>query len=177
MQESKWYVVHTRTLYEDKVKAHIETEVEHKGLQDKIFKVVVPTEDVVEIRKNKKYVKKRKFFPGYVLVNIVLEDDVYWVIKNAPGVSDFLGGKKPVSMPDKEAEALLNDLEGSVATKPKLAIVFEKDESVRIMEGAFANFVGVVDEVNEEKGRLTVMVSIFGRSTPVVVDFLQVEKI
>jgi len=177
MQERKWYIIHTKTMYEDKVKSHILREVELKSLQDKIFEIIIPTEDVIEIRKNKKYVKKRKFFPGYIMVNMILGDDIYWVIKNAPGVSDFLGGKKPIPMLDREVDMLLNQINVSSATKPKPAIMFEKDQNVRVMEGAFANFVGVVNEINHEKGKLTVMVSIFGRSTPVVVDFLQVEKI
>ncbi|MCP4482602.1 MAG: transcription termination/antitermination factor NusG [bacterium] len=177
MNKKKWYVIHARTLYEEKVRDHILKEVEEKNISDKIEKVFVPTEDVVEIYKNKKRVKKRNFFPGYLLIYTTLEDDVYWVVKNTPNVTDFLGGKRPVPMPDNEAEALLADVEGMGDRKPKPAISFYKDENVRIIEGVFANFVGVVDEVNPEKGRLSVMVSIFGRATPVVVDFLQVEKI
>jgi transcriptional antiterminator NusG len=177
MQEKKWYIVHVRTLYEDKVKKHIEKEIAKKNLDNKIFEIVVPTEDVVEIRKNKKYIKKRKFFPGYMLISMILDDYVYWVVKNAPGVTSFLGGENPIPMPANEAKLLLEKISNSTMEKPKPAITFDKDENVRIMEGPFANFVGVVDEINQEKGRLTVMVTIFGRSTPVVVDFLQVEKI
>ena len=177
MQEKKWYIIHARTLYEDKVKKHIEKEISKRGLENKIFEIVVPTEDVIEIKKNKKHIKKRKFFPGYILINMILEDEVYWAVKNAPGVTSFLGGENPIPMPDSEANALLEKISNSTMEKPKPAITFEKDENVRIMEGPFANFVGVVDEINQEKGKLTVMVTIFGRSTPVVVDFLQVEKI
>lgn len=177
MQEKKWYIVHTKTLYEDKIKRNIEKEMVRLSLEDKIFQIVIPTEEVVEIRKNKKYIKKRKFFPGYILIQMILTDEVYWIIKNIPGVSAFLGGNSPVSMPDDEAEQLINKIETSNTEKPRPAVNFDKDENVRIMEGPFANFVGVVNEINQEKGKLTVMVSIFGRSTPVVLDFLQVEKI
>ena len=177
MQDRKWYIIHVRTLHEDKVKRHIEKEVLKKGLENKIFDIVIPTEDVIEIKKNKKYIRKRKFFPGYILINMVLEDEVYWSVKSAPGVTAFLGGESPIPMPDNEAKALIEKISSSTMEKPKPAITFDKDENVRIMEGPFANFVGIVDEINQEKGKLTVMVTIFGRSTPVVVDFLQVEKI
>ncbi len=177
MQEKKWYIVHTRTLYEDKIKRHIQNEITKRSLDNKIFDIIIPTEDVIEIRKNKKYIKKRKFFPGYILINMILDDDVYWVVKNTPGVTAFLGGQHPIPMPENDALALLDKVNTSTLEKPKPAITFDKNENVRIMEGPFANFVGLVDEINHEKGKLTVMVTIFGRATPVVVDFLQVEKI
>jgi len=177
MFEKKWYVVHTRTLYEDKVKKGIEKEIERLSLEDKIFNVVVPTEDVVGIKKNKQVVRKKKFFPGYVLVQMILTDDLYWIIKNVPGVSSFLGGTLPISMPDEEADKLINKMKNSSPDKPRPLISFSLNENVRIMDGPFINFIGVVNEINEEKGKLTVMVTIFGRATPVVVDFLYVEKI
>jgi len=177
MLEKKWYVVHTKTLYEDRVKKGIEKEIERLSLQDKIFDVVVPTEDVVEIKKNKQIIKKKKFFPGYVLVQMILTDDLYWIIKNVSGVSSFLGGTSPISMPEEEADKLINKMKDSSSNKPRPLVSFVLNENVRIMDGPFINFVGSVNEINEEKGKLTVMVSIFGRATPVVVDFLHVEKI
>lgn len=177
MLEKKWYVVHTRALYEDRVKKNIEKEIARLSLEDRIFNVVVPTEDVIEIKKNKQVVKKKKFFPGYVLVQMILTDDLYWIIKNIVGVSSFLGGETPISMLDEEADKIIYKMRDSCSDKPRPLISFVLNESVRIMDGPFINFIGVVNEINEEKGKLTVMVTIFGRATPVVVDFLHVEKI
>jgi len=176
-QDKKWYIIQTKTLYEERVKKALDKEIERLSLKDKIFQVVIPVEEVIDIRKNKKYIKKRKFFPGYVFVQMILTDDLYWIIKKIPGISNFLGGENPINMPDDEVEYLMNKMEVLHTEKPKLAVNFVKDDNVRIVEGPFVNFVGIVNEINREKGKLTVMVSIFGRTTPVVVDFLQVEKI
>jgi transcription termination/antitermination protein NusG len=177
-KQPKWYIIHTQTLKEDKVKNAIEMELEKDpASKEKITKIFIPTEEVVELRKNKKYVRKRKFFPGYILVQMILDDSTYWVVRNIPGVSGFLGGLKPTPLPEGEAERLMETTVASIGAKPKPAVTFEKDENVRIIEGPFANFVGVVEEINEERAKLRVMVTIFGRSTPVELDFLQVEKI
>lgn len=175
--EKRWYIIHVQTMQEDKVKAHMERVVAQKGLQEKIVQIVVPTEDVIEVRRNKKYIKKRKFFPGYVLIQMLIDNETFWVIKNAPAVTGFLGGLKPTPLSDDDALRLMTAMTAPQSAKPKPAITFERDENVRIMEGPFANFVGVVDEVHEEKAKLRVMVTIFGRATPIEVDFLQVEKI
>jgi transcription termination/antitermination protein NusG len=177
-KQKKWYIVHTQTLKEDKIKLALEKELEKDAaMKEKITNIFIPTEEVVELRKNKKYVRKRKFFPGYILVQMILDDQSYWVVRNIPGVAGFLGGLKPTALPEGEAERLMETTVASIGTKPKPAVTFEKDENVRIIEGPFANFVGVVEEINEERAKLRVMVTIFGRSTPVELDFLQVEKI
>lgn len=173
----QFYIVHTQTGYEDRVKAHLEKAVQGLGLDGKIGRILVPMEEVVEIRKNKRVLKKRKFFPGYVLVEMDIENQTYWLIRNTPGVTGFLGGPRPTALPEHEAKTMIELATAPPAAKPKSAIVFEPDESVRITEGPFTNFIGVIDEVNEEKGKLRAMVTIFGRQTPVELDFLQVEKI
>ncbi len=172
-----WYIIHTYAGHEEKVRAALEHMIETSGLQKRIFQVMVPTEDVVEIRKNRRLLKKRKFFPGYVLLDMVMDEDTYHGVKEIPGVTGFLGGTTPTPLPADEADGLLQMVNVPASTKPKLAVMFEKDEQVRIIDGPFANFAGVVEEVNAEKARLRVMVSIFGRSTPVELDFLQVERL
>lgn len=176
MFEKKWYVVHTKTLQEDRVKKIIEKEIKRLSLEDKIFNVVLPKEEVIDIKNNRQVIKKRKFFPGYVLIQMILTDDIYWIIKNIPGVSSFLGGVSPVSMPDYEADNLIDKIKMANSNNPRLLVNFKVDENVRIIDGPFINFVGIVKEINNEKGKLTVIVNIFGRTTPVVVDFLHVEK-
>jgi len=174
--EHKWYVIHTYTGHEDKVKASLEKIVETRNLKSKIARVLIPTEEVVEIKKNKRRVAKRKFFPSYILVEMVIDDETYWTVQNIPGVTGFLGGIRPVPLRDKELNEIMELVEQGSTAKPKPAVIFEKDETVRIIDGPFANFVGVVEEVNEEKGKLKAMVTIFGRQTPVELDFLQVER-
>ncbi|MFH1282225.1 MAG: transcription termination/antitermination protein NusG [bacterium] len=174
--ELRWHIVHTYSGYEDKVKANIEKNVEASGLKSKIDQVIIPTEEVVEIKRNKKSIRKRKFFPGYVLVHMVVDNDTYWVIRNVPGVTGFLGGVNPVPLVDEEIQSILELVSAPTAAKPKPAVLFDKGENVRIIEGPFRHFVGSVDDVNSERGKLKVMVSIFGRPTPVELDFLQVEK-
>ncbi|OGS23283.1 MAG: transcription termination/antitermination factor NusG [Elusimicrobia bacterium RIFOXYA2_FULL_39_19] len=170
-----WYIIRTRSEYEKKVKQAIDKTVENLGLGSRIFQVVVPHEEVVELRRNKKYVKTRPFFTGYVFIDMDLDQDTYWVVKNTSGVSGFLGGTAPIPMPEDEVKNLITVMESPMQVKP--AITFEKDETVRIIDGPFAHFMGVVEEINEEKGKLKVMVTIFGRSTPVELNFFQVEKI
>jgi len=175
--EKKWYIVHTYTGHEDKVRAYLEKLMGAGVLKDRISNILIPTEEIVEVRKNRKKISKRKFFPGYVLIEMIIDNEGYWAVRNIPGVTGFLGGVKPVPLRPEELESILALTRQEAQAKPKPAVMFEKDESVRVIEGPFENFVGVVEDVNEEKGKLKVMVTIFGRATPVELDFLQVEKI
>lgn len=177
MGQLQWYVVHTYSGHEDRVKSNLEKSIANLGLKDKIRQILVPTEEVIEIRRNKKHIKKRKFFPGYVFIEMEIDNETYWLVRNTAGVTGFLGGVRPVPMPEDEVKDLLNVTTATPGSKPRPAITFEKEENVRIIEGPFKHFVGVVEEVNEDKGKLKVMVTIFGRPTPVELDFLQVEKV
>jgi len=175
--ERGWYVIHTYSGHEDRVKASLEKTIENLGLNSKIHKILIPTEEVMEIKRNRKQVKKRKFFPGYVMVDMMVDNETYWTIRNTPGVTGFLGGTQPIPLPEAEIKNLLDLATAAPATKPRPAVTFNKEEGVRIIDGPFRHFIGVVEEVNEERGKLKVMVSIFGRPTPVELDFLQVEKL
>lgn len=172
-----WYVIYTLTGKEDQVKNAIDKARSGTPYADRIFQVMVPTEDVVQVQKNKKVVRKRKFFPGYVLLDMVVDNETFWLIRSINGVSGFLGGDKPVPLSEREVQNILELTEVKEGSKPRPAVTFEKGESVRINDGPFKHFVGVVEEVNEEKAKLKAMVTIFGRPTPVELDFLQVEKI
>jgi transcription termination/antitermination protein NusG len=172
-----WYVIHTYSGHEDKVKSSIEKAVGLQGLTHRIHQVLIPTEEVVELRRNKKQVKKRKFFPGYVLVDMDVDNETYWLIRNTAGVTGFLGGVRPVPLPESEVQHLMNLASAPATAKPRPAVLFEKGENVRINDGPFRHFIGVVEEVNEDRAKLKVNVSIFGRATPVELDYLQVEKL
>jgi transcriptional antiterminator NusG len=173
----KWYIIHTYSGFERKVRESLESRVQAFGLQEKIGKVIIPTEPVTEIRNGKKYTIERAFLPGYVLVEMDLNDDVWHVVKSTPRVTGFLGtGQHPSPLSEEE----VNQIVYRVAIgkdKPKLRVKFDKNESVRITDGPFATFTGVVDDVNEDKEEVTVMVTIFGRSTPVKLEYGQVEKV
>ena len=172
----KWYIIHAYSGFERKVKESLEGRVQAFGLQNKIGRVMIPTEPVTEIVNGKKRTVERVFLPGYVLVEMDLDNDLWHVIKNTPRVTGFLGtGDKPVSLTEQEVSSILFRTDVS-KDKPRMKIKFEKNESVRITEGPFANFNGVVDEVNEDRETLKVMVTIFGRSTPVELEFGKVEK-
>lgn len=173
----KWYIIHAYSGFERKVKESIEGRVQAFGLQNKIGRVMIPTEPVTEVINGKKRTIERVFLPGYVLVEMDLDNDLWHVIKDTPRVTGFLGtGDKPVALTDAEVSSIL--FRTDVAKeKPRLKIKFEKNESVRITEGPFANFNGIVDEVNEDRETLKVMVTIFGRSTPVELEFGKVEKV
>ncbi|MDR3256821.1 MAG: transcription termination/antitermination protein NusG [Endomicrobium sp.] len=173
---NQWYVVHTYSGHEDKVKKSLDMSVANLNMQDVISQILVPTEEVVEIKQNKKRIKKRKFYPGYVFVEMAISNTTYWLIRNTVGVTGFLGGVKPAPMAQDEVANLLNTIVNPDASKPRPAVSFEKEENVRIIEGPFKHFIGIVEEVNHERGKLRVMVTIFGRLTPVELDFLQVEK-
>jgi transcriptional antiterminator NusG len=172
-----WYIVHTYSGFENKVKESLEERVKAYNLEDKVGEVLIPTEDVVEMRAGKKVVTSKRFFPGYILVEMDMTDDAWHVVKNTPKVTGFVGaGAKPTPLSKDEVEQILQQVK-TAAEKPKPKYMFEKGEQVRINEGPFTSFNGVVDEVNLDKNTLKVMVTIFGRSTPVELDFLQVEKI
>ncbi len=173
----RWYIIHTYSGFERKVKESLESRRNAFGLQDKIGSVVIPTEPVTEIRGGKKYTTERAFLPGYVLVQMEMDDHVWHVVKSTPRVTGFLGaGNQPTPLSEEEVNQIVFRVaEGK--DKPKLKVKFEKNESVRITEGPFATFTGVVDEVNEDRETLKVMVTIFGRATPVELEFGQVEKV
>ena len=173
----KWYIIHAYSGFERKVRESLEGRVEAFGLQDRIGRVMIPTEPVTEIVNGKKRTIERVFLPGYVLVEMDLDNDLWHIVKNTPRVTGFLGtGDKPVALSDEEVGSILFRTDVS-KDKPRLKIKFEKNESVRITEGPFANFNGLVDEVNEDRETVKVMVTIFGRSTPVELEFGKVEKV
>jgi transcriptional antiterminator NusG len=172
-----WYIVHTYSGFEKKVAESLQQRVQAYGLQNEIGEILIPTEDVVEMRGGKKVVTAKRFFPGYILVEMNMSDHAWHVVKNTPKVTGFVGaGAKPTPLSKDEVEQILQQVR-TAAEKPKPKYMFEKGEQVRINEGPFTSFNGVVDEVNLDKNTLKVMVTIFGRSTPVELDFLQVEKI
>jgi transcription termination/antitermination protein NusG len=173
----RWYIIHTYSGFERKVRESLESRVQAFGLQEKIGRIVIPTEPVTEIRNGKKYTIERAFLPGYVLVEMEMEDHVWHVVKSTPRVTGFLGaGQTPTPMSEEEVNQIVYRV-AVAKDKPKLRMKFEKNESVKITEGPFANFTGVVDEVNEDRETLKVMVTIFGRATPVELEFGQVEKV
>lgn len=175
--EQKWYVVHTYSGHENKVKAALEKTVKTQGLEERIFKVVIPTENVTEMRNGKRMISIRKFFPSYILVEMDMTDEVLHLINNTPGVSRVVGvGGRPTPLREEEVERILEAIDTGKA-KPTPEIPYKIGEHVRVIDGPFTDFTGVVDEVNPERGKLKVMVSIFGRPTPVELDFLQVETV
>ncbi len=172
----KWYIIHSQTGSEDKVKRAIENRIAFSGLQEHVSEIVIPTEQISEIRRGRKRVSQRKFFPGYILIKMDLDDAIYSVIKGTPGVTGFIGaGKRPTPLSQDEAENILKKIE-ETHVKPSPKVVFEKGEQVRVTQGPFINFNGIIDEVYPEKGKLKVSVSIFGRATPVELEYWQVEK-
>jgi transcriptional antiterminator NusG len=177
MMTMRWYVVHAYSQYENSVMKALKERINRAGLQDQFGDILVPTEEVVEIKEGVKRTTERKFFPGYVLVQMDMNEDTWHLVKSTPKVMGFIGGTpdKPAPISDKEAEKILNRVTESVE-KPRPKTLFEPGESVRVKEGPFADFQGVVEEVNYEKNRLRVAVLIFGRSTPVDLEFSQVEK-
>jgi transcription termination/antitermination protein NusG len=173
----KWYIIHAYSGFERKVKESLESRIRAFGLEDRMGKVLIPTETVTEIRNNKKYTRESMFYPGYVLVEMDMDDEVWHMVKSTPRVTGFVGtGQQPTPLSDDEVKQIVYRVADS-REKPKLKIKYEKNETVRITEGPFATFSGVVDEVNEDRETLKVMVTIFGRSTPVELEFGQVEKV
>ncbi len=174
--EKKWYVVHTYSGYENKVKAALEEKIKASGKQDLFGEILVPSEKVVDMVKGVKRTTSRKFFPGYILVKMVLNDETWHLVKSIPKVTGFVGGgNTPAPISEEEVRKITRQMEEG-AVKPKPKVLFERGESVRVIDGPFTNFNGVVEEVKPEKGKLRVLVSIFGRATPVELDFVQVEK-
>ncbi|CDX24519.1 component in transcription antitermination [Mesorhizobium sp. ORS 3324] len=172
---ARWYIVHAYSNFEKKVAEDIENKAKQKGLSGEIEQIVVPTEKVVEIRRGRKVDAERKFFPGYVLLKANLTDAVFSLVKNTPKVTGFLGDSKPVPITEAEAQRILNQVQEGVE-RPKPSVTFEIGEAIRVSDGPFASFNGFVQEVDEERARLKVEVSIFGRAVPVDLEFGQVEK-
>jgi len=171
-----WYIIHTYSGFEKKVKESLEGRVTAFGLGEKIGRVMVPTEDVIEVRGGKKIISPRMFYPGYVLVEMEMNDDTWHVVRSTPRVTGFVGsGQSPSPLSDEEVQAILNR-SATPTEKQKPKLTFERNEQVRIVDGPFSSFNGVVEEVNPDRNTLKVSVTIFGRSTPVELDFTQVEK-
>ncbi len=173
--EKQWFVIHTYSGYENKVKANLEKRVESMNMEDKIFRIMVPVEDEIQVKDGKKKTLKRKVFPGYVLVEMNMTDDSWFVVRNTPGVTGFVGtGAKPVPLHEAEINQILKQMG---VEEPKARIDVEVGETIRVTSGPFENFIGNVDEINTEKAKIRVLVSMFGRETPIELEFHQVEKL
>ena len=174
----KWYVVHAYSGFEKSVARALKERIERAGMLEQFGEILVPVEEVVEMRSGQKSISERKFFPGYVLVEMDMTDDTWHLVKNTPEVTGFIGAaanEQPPPIPDREMERLTTQIsEGTLKPRPK--VQFEEGDTVRVIDGPFSNFNGSVEEVNPDKGRVKVLVSIFGRATPVELDFMQVEK-
>jgi len=176
MEENRWYVVHTYSGYENKVKTNLEKRVESMEMQEKIFRILVPLEDEIEIKDGKQKKVKRKVFPGYVLVEMTMSDDSWYVVRNTPGVTGFVGsGNKPIPLSEQEVQAILGSQEEQKA--PTHVVHFEINQPVRVVAGPFKDHHAVIKEINAEKGRVKVLVSMFGRDTPAELDFAQIDEI
>lgn len=175
--DARWYVIHVYSGFENKVVQSIKEQAHQKHLDEMIEEVLVPTEEVVEMRRGSKVNAERKFFPGYVLIKMEMNDDTWHLVKNAPKVTGFLGsGGRPTPITEREAQQILHQVQEGIE-RPKPSVTFDVGEQVRVSDGPFASFNGLVEEVDEEKARLKVAVSIFGRSTPVELEYAQVEKL
>jgi len=172
--EKNWYVVHTYSGFEEKVKLAIEEKREKLNLDEKIARILIPTERVVELKGGKKRESDKKFYPGYILIEMALDDETWHLIRSTPRVTGFVGGSSPVPLDEEEVSVVLQQIEKGPV--PQVKTQFQKGESVRIIDGPFSNFIGNVEEVDMDHARLCVMVSIFGRQTPVELNFFQVEK-
>ena len=172
----RWYVINTYSGYETKVQANLESRIKAENMKELITEIMIPSENVNEVRGGKKRVTNKRFFPGYILVKMELTDASWYVVKETPKVTGFVGsGSRPTPLPDEEVENIIGQMDGT-RERPKIKVDFYKDETVKVLDGPFANFSGKVEEINAERGKLKVMVTIFGRSTPVELDFGQVEK-
>jgi len=172
-----WYIVHTYSGYENKVKASLEERIKNAGLEELVGEILVPTEKVVELVKGQKKESSRKFYPGYVLINMEMNEETWHLVNDTPKVTGFLGGKTdPVPVPDEEAGKIIAQIKTGT-TQPRPKFQFEEGDEIRVIDGPFSNFNGIVEEVRPDKGKLRVLISIFGRSTPVELEFVQVTKI
>jgi len=172
----RWYVINTYSGYEQKVKANLESRIKSMSMEEKIFQILIPSEEVTETRNGKKRVTNKKFFPGYLLVEMDLDENSWYVVRNTPKVTSFVGvGNKPTPLPEEEVTAILEHI-GKRRERRALKTQFDKGDLVKVMEGPFANFSGTVEDINPERERVKVMVTIFGRQTPVELEFHQVEK-
>lgn len=175
--ELRWYIVHTYSGFENKVKKNLKERIKTLGLEQCFGKILVPTEQVIELRKGQKKTSSRKFYPGYILVQMVLNEETWHAVRNTAKVTGFVGGEvKPTPIPDDEAERIIRQMEEGVS-KPKPKYSFEEGDEVRVIDGPFTNFQGVVEEMKPDKEKLRVLITIFGRPTPVELDFIQVNKI
>jgi transcriptional antiterminator NusG len=170
----QWYVVHTYSGFEEKVKASIEDNARRRGLEDKIAQILIPTEKVIELKSGKKKETTKKFYPGYILIQMELDDETWHLVNSTPRVTGFVGGEKPTPLQQEEIDVIVQQIEKGPSTQVKTQ--FERGDTVRITDGAFANFNGFVDDIDEVHNKLRVMVTIFGRQTPVELNFFQVEK-
>jgi len=171
----KWYGIHTYSGFENKVRLSLLERIKNQGLEEQFGDVLIPSETVVELKKGEKRTSSRKFFPGYILINMDLNDETWHVVKETSKVTGFVGGNNPAAIPDEEVMKITRRIEEG-AEKPRPKVLFEVGETVRVIDGPFLNFSGVVEDVKPDKGKLRVMVSIFGRATPVELEFMQVEK-
>ncbi len=177
MGAMRWYVLHVYSGFESKVAEAIMDKAKKQGIEERIEEIMVPTEEVTEIKRGQRVNAEHKIFPGYVLAKMEMSDEIWHMVKNTPKVTGFLGaGNKPSPISEKEAERLIKQIKEGV-DKPRRAITFDIGEKVKVMEGPFASFEGMVEEIDEEKGRVKVSVSIFGRATPVELEYSQVEKV
>lgn len=173
--QAKWYVIHTQTGHEQKVKEALEQRIKSLGVEDKIFKIIIPLREVVVVKKGKKTKNKEKVFPGYILVKMILDDNSWLVVRTTQGVTGFVGaGLKPTPISEKEVEAIMKFVEQE---QPRFKTKFSVGEAVKITSGPFADFLGTIESIDEEKGKVKVLVSIFDRETPVELDFLQIQKL
>ena len=175
--ERAWYAIHTYSGYENKVRSHLEARIASMDMRNKIFRIIVPMEEEVEIKQGQRRTVQRKVFPGYVLVEMIMSDEAWYVVRNTPGVTSFVGsGNRPVPLQEHEVKTILKQVTKETE-KPKAKVNFAKGQSVRVIDGPFSEFIGTVSDINIDRNKVTVLVSFFGRETPVVLDFLQVEKI
>ena len=180
-KETRWYIIHTYSGQEDRVKKNLEQRVASMDAKDKILQVVVPTEEEIEIREGKRKAVRRKVFPGYILVQMAMDDDSWHLVRNTPGVTGFVSAEdererrpKPVPLEEQEVQSILKQMESEA---PRMRVGLTVGQSVRITDGPFTDFIGVVDQVMADRGKVSILVSFFGRETPVELDFLQVEKL
>lgn len=172
----QWYVVHTYSGFENKVRLNIMEQFRTSGVEDQLGEIVIPTEQVVEVKGGKRRTSNRKFFPGYILIKMDCNEQSWYLVKNTPKVTGFLGGTSPSVLSEDEVQNVVKQMKGE-AEKPAHKVEFEKGENIRVVDGPFVNFTGVIDEVHPDRGKVKVMVSIFGRTTPVELEMLQVEKV